>query len=122
MIAVRDVALTCHLQPTLPGPVIRRDVNLQCNTHDLIQHRDVWMEALPDIPTKRDVSIGVSIGVTSDKHYRDVGTHVNFDFKPPIRQRDVATMFMPEVTLKHDRASNTQAVVTRDFAGFANTM
>jgi hypothetical protein len=80
------------------------------------------MEALPDTPIKRDVSIGVSIGVTSDKHYRDVGTHVNFDYKPEIRQRDVATMFTPEAIQKHDRASNTQLVQTREFGAFANTM
>lgn len=80
------------------------------------------MEALPDIPIKRDVSIGVSIDVTSDKHFRDVGTHVNFDFKPEIRQRDVAVMFVPEVVQKQDRASNTQVVLTREFATFANTM
>ncbi|CAF4315370.1 unnamed protein product, partial [Rotaria magnacalcarata] len=85
---VRDVALTCHLQPTLPGPVAHRDVNVQCNRNDLIQQCDVSMEVIPDVPMKRDVSIGVSMGTTSDKHYRDVGTHVNFDFKPEIRQRD----------------------------------
>jgi hypothetical protein len=80
------------------------------------------MEALPDIPIKRDVSIGVSMGVTSDKHFRDVGTHVNFDYKPEIRQRDVAIMFVPEPIPKQDRASNTQPVQTREFATFANTM
>ena len=58
---VRDVALTCHLQPTLPSPVAHRDVSLQCNTDEFIQKRDVWMEAIPEVPTKRDVSIGVSI-------------------------------------------------------------
>jgi enolase len=113
------VALTCHLQPT---SVAHRDVNLQCNTDEFIQKRDVWMEALPDIPIKRDVSIGVAIDVTSDKHFRDVGTHVNFDFKPEVRQRDVAVMFVPEVVQKQDRASNTQPVQTREFATFANTM
>lgn len=114
--------MTCHLQPTLPGPVVRRDVNLQCNTHDLIKQRDVCMEAVPALPMKRDVAIGVSIGQTPDKHFRDVATHVNLDIKPPIRQRDVATMFMPEPILKSDRASNTQPVQTKDFATFANTM
>jgi hypothetical protein len=121
-ILVRDVGLTCHLQPTLPGPIARRDVNLQCNTHEFIQQRDVWMEALPDLPSKRDVSIGVAMCLTSDKHFRDVGTHVNFDYKPEIRQRDVATMFIPEPKPMNDRASNTNAVQTRDFAVFANTM
>ncbi len=116
------MALTCHLQPTLPGPVGHRDVNLQCNTDEFIQKRDVWMEAIPDVPTKRDVSIGVSIGVTSDKHYRDVGTHVNFDYKPEIRQRDVAIMFVPEPIQKHDRGSNTQLVQTREFGAFVDTM
>jgi hypothetical protein len=116
------VALTCHLQPTLPGPVAHRDVNLQCNTHEFIQQRDVWMEALPDVPIKRDVSIGVSFGDTSDKHFRDVGTHVNLDFKPEIRQRDVAVMITPEPIQKHDRASNTSTVQTREFGAFANTM
>ena len=119
---VRDVALTCHLQPTLPGPVTCRDVNLQCNTHEFIQQRDVWIEALPDVPVKRDVSIGVAIDVASDKHYRDVGTHVNFDYKPEIRQRDVAVMIVPEPIQRHDRASNTQTVQTREFGAFANTM
>jgi hypothetical protein len=119
---VRDVALTCHLQPTLPGPTAHRDVNLQCSADEIIHRRDVWIEALPDIPTKRDVSIGVAIGVTSDRHFRDVGTHVNFDYKPEIRQRDVAVMFVPETVQKHDRASNTQTVQTREFGGFANTM
>lgn len=80
------------------------------------------MEAVPDIPTKRDVAIGVSINVIPDKHYRDVGTHVNFDYKPEICQRDVATMFAPEPIEKYDRASNTSAIQTRDFNGFANTM
>ncbi|CAF4216875.1 unnamed protein product, partial [Rotaria magnacalcarata] len=56
--SVRDVALTCHLQPTLPDPVAHRDVNLQCDTDDIIQKRDVWIETLPDVPMKRDVSIG----------------------------------------------------------------
>ncbi len=119
---VRDVALTCHLQPTLPAPVAHRDVNLQCNTDEFIQKRDVWMEALPDIPLTRDVAIGVAINVTPDKHFRDVGTHVNFDYKPEIRQRDVAIMFTPEPIEKIDRASNTQSIQTRDFGGFANTM
>jgi hypothetical protein len=119
---VRDVALTCHLQPTLPNPVAHRDVNLQCNTDEFIQKRDVWMEALPEVPTKRDVSIGVSMNVTPDRHFRDVGTHVNFDYKPEIRQRDVAIMFTPEPIEKHDRASNTQTILTRDFGAFANTM
>jgi len=80
------------------------------------------MEALPEVPTKRDVSIGVSMNVTPDRHFRDVGTHVNFDYKPEIRQRDVAIMFTPEPIEKHDRASNTQTVLTRDFGAFANTM
>lgn len=80
------------------------------------------MEAMPDLPVMRDVSIGVSLGATSDKHFRDVATHVNFDYKPEVRQRDVATMFAPEPISKHDRASNTQAVQTREFATFANTM
>ncbi|UJR31990.1 hypothetical protein I4U23_019461 [Adineta vaga] len=120
--SVRDVALTCHLQPTLPGPVAHRDVNLQCNTDEFIQKRDVWMEALPDVPIKRDVSIGVSLNVPSDKHYRDVGTHVNFDYKPEVRQRDVAIMFVPEPILKHDRASNTQVVQTREFGAFVDTI
>lgn len=116
---VRDVALTCQLQPT---SVPCRDVNLQCNTDDFIKKRDVWMEAIPDTPVKRDVSIGVAINLTSDKHYRDVGTHVNLDFKPEIRQRDVAVMFTPEPVPKQDRASNTQSVQTREFGAFANTM
>ncbi|CAF0880180.1 unnamed protein product [Adineta ricciae] len=120
--SVRDVALTCHLQPTLPGPVGHRDVSLQCNTNEFIQKRDVWMEALPDVPIKRDVSIGVSLDVSSDKHYRDVGTHVNFDYKPEVRQRDVAIMFVPEPILKHDRASNTQVVQTREFGAFVDTI
>ncbi|CAF2854707.1 unnamed protein product [Rotaria sp. Silwood2] len=120
--SVRDVALTCHLQPTLPGPVAYRDVNLQCNRYDLIQQRDVSMEVVPDIPIKRDVSIGVSIGVTSDKHYRDVATHVNFDYKPEIRQRDVAVMIVPEPIQKHDRSSNTHIIQTREFGAFANTI
>ena len=119
---VRDVALTCQLQPTLPGPVAHRDVSLQCNKDDLIQTRDVWMEALPEIPVKRDVSIGVSLNVTPDRHFRDVGTHVNFDYKPEIRQRDVATMFAPEPIERIDRSSNTQLVQTRDFGAFADTM
>lgn len=80
------------------------------------------MEAVPDVPIKRDVSIGVSLGVSSDKHYRDVGTHVNFDYKPEVRQRDVAIMFVPEPILKHDRASNTQVVQTREFGAFVDTM
>ena len=88
----------------------------------MVEKRDVWIEALPDVPTKRDVSIGVSIGVTPDKHLRDVATHVNFDQKPEIRQRDVAVMIVPEPIAKQDRASNTQAVQTREFATFANTM
>ncbi|CAF5143251.1 unnamed protein product, partial [Rotaria magnacalcarata] len=71
---------------------------------------------------KRDVSIGVSMGTTSDKHYRDVGTHVNFDFKPEIRQRDVAIMFVPEPIQKHDQSSNTNIVQTREFGAFANTI
>ncbi|CAF1279168.1 unnamed protein product [Rotaria sp. Silwood1] len=120
--SVRDVALTCHLQPTLPGPVTHRDVNLQCNKYDLIQQRDVSMEVLPDIPIKRDVSIGVSIDITSDKHYRDVGTHVNFDYKPEIRQRDVAVMIVPEPIQKFDRSSNTNIIQTREFGAFANTI
>ncbi|CAF1460677.1 unnamed protein product [Adineta steineri] len=120
--SVRDVALTCHLQPTLPEPVAHRDVSLQCNTDEFIKKRDVWMEAIPDVPTKRDVSIGVAISLTSDKHYRDVGTHVNFDFKPEIRQRDVAIMFVPEPIQKHDRASNTQQVQTREFGAFVDTI
>lgn len=119
---VRDVALTCHLQPTLPGPVAHRDVNVQCNTQDIIQKRDVSMEVVPELPTKRDVSISVAIGVPSDKHYRDVGTHVNFDYKPEIRQRDVAVMFAPEPIKHHDQASNTNIVQTREFGSFANTM
>ncbi|CAF1281668.1 unnamed protein product [Rotaria sordida] len=120
--SVRDVALTCHLQPTLPGPVAHRDVNVQCNKYDLIQQRDVSMEVLPDIPTRRDVSIGVSLGVTTDKHYRDVATHVNFDYKPEIRQRDVAVMIVPEPIQKNDRSSNTQIIQTREFGAFANTI
>jgi hypothetical protein len=80
------------------------------------------MEALPDVPTTRDVSIGVSLDVTPDRHLRDVGTHVNFDYKPEIRQRDVATMFAPEPIEKLDRSSNTQPVQTREFGAFANTM
>lgn len=80
------------------------------------------MEVMPDAPIKRDVSIGVSIDVTSDKHYRDVGTHVNFDYKPEIRQRDVAVMFVPEPIEKFDRSSNTNIVQTKDFGQFANTM
>ncbi|CAF3102541.1 unnamed protein product [Rotaria socialis] len=120
--SVRDVALTCHLQPTLPGPVAHRDVNVQCNRNDLIQQCDVSMEVIPDVPMKRDVSIGVSIGTASDKHYRDVGTHVNFDFKPEIRQRDVAIMFVPEPIQKHDQSSNTNIVQTREFGVFANTI
>ncbi|CAF1136886.1 unnamed protein product [Rotaria sp. Silwood1] len=120
--SVRDVALTCHLQPTLPGPVSHRDVNLQCNTDEFIQKRDVWMEALPDVPIKRDVAIGVSINVTPDKHFRDVGTHVNFDYKPEICQRDVAIMFAPEPIEKYDRATNTQHIQTREFGAFANTI
>jgi hypothetical protein len=106
----------------LPGPVAHRDVNLQCNTDDFIQKRDVWMETVPDVPTKRDVSIVVSMNVKPDRHFRDVGTHVNFDYKPEIRQRDVAIMFAPEPIEKHDRASNTQTVQTREFGIFANTM
>ena len=31
-------------------------------------------------------------------------------------------MFVPETIQKHDRASNTQTVQTREFGGFANTM
>ncbi|CAF0876906.1 unnamed protein product [Rotaria sordida] len=120
--SVRDVALTCHLQPTLPGPVAHRDVNLQCNTDDFISKRDVWMETLPEVPTKRDVAIGVSINVTPDKHFRDVGTHVNFDYKPEIYQRDVAIMFTPEPIEKYDRATNTQHIQTREFGAFANTI
>lgn len=119
MFLVRDVGLTCNLQPTA---VAHRDVNVQCSTDQLIGKRDVWIEALPDVPMKRDVAIGVSIGVTSDKHLRDVATHVNFDLKPEIRQRDVAVMIVPEPILKQDRASNTQTVQTREFAMFANTM
>ena len=119
---VRDVALTCHLQPTQAAPVARRDVNLQCHTDEFIQKRDVCMEAIPDVPMQRDVSIGVSLDVRPDKHLRDVGTHVNLDYKPEIRQRDVGTMFTPELTEKHDRASNTALVQTRDFGSFANTM
>jgi len=80
------------------------------------------MEVLPDIPMKRDVSIGVAINIIPDKHFRDVGTHVNFDYKPEIRQRDVAIMFTPEPIEKIDRASNTQPTQTRDFGVFANTM
>ncbi|CAF3330091.1 unnamed protein product [Rotaria socialis] len=120
--SVRDVALTCHLQPTLPDPVAHRDVNLQCDTDDIIRKRDAWIETLPDVPMKRDVSIGVSINITPDKHFRDVGTHVNFDYKPEICQRDVATMFTPEPIEKNDRASNTQLIQTRDFGAFANTI
>ncbi|CAF2768137.1 unnamed protein product [Rotaria sp. Silwood2] len=120
--SVRDVALTCHLQPTLPAPVAHRDVNLQCNTDEFIQKRDVWMEAIPDVPTKRDVAIGVSINITPDKHFRDVGTHVNFDYKPEICQRDVAIMFAPEPIQKNDRATNTQHIQTREFGAFANTI
>ena len=122
MYLVRDVALTCYLQPTLADPVVHRDVNLQCSNYEFIQRRDVSMEVVPDTPVKRDVSIGVSIGTTCDKHYRNVSTHVNFDYKPEIRQRDVATMFVPEPTQKHDRSSNTHTVQTRDFGAFANTM
>ncbi|CAF1614470.1 unnamed protein product, partial [Adineta ricciae] len=120
--SVRDVALTCQLQPTLPDPVAHRDVSLQCNKDDLIQTRDVWMEALPEIPVKRDVSIGVSLNVIPDRHFRDVGTHVNFDYKPEIRQRDVATMFAPEPIERIDRSSNTQLIQTRDFGAFADTI
>ncbi|UJR14743.1 hypothetical protein I4U23_001734 [Adineta vaga] len=120
--SVRDVALTCHLQPTLPGPVACRDVSLQCNKDELIQKRDVWMEAIPEVPAKRDVSIGVSLNTTPDRHFRDVGTHVNLDFKPEIRQRDVATMFAPEPIERIDRSSNTQTVQTREFGLFANTI
>ncbi|CAF3261402.1 unnamed protein product, partial [Rotaria sp. Silwood2] len=76
---------------------------------------------LPDVPTKRDVAIGVSINVTPDKHFRDVGTHVNFDYKPEICQRDVAIMFAPEPIQKNDRATNTQHIQTREFGAFANT-
>ncbi|CAF0777396.1 unnamed protein product [Adineta steineri] len=120
--SVRDVGLTCHLQPTLPGPIAHRDVSLQCNTHEFIKTRDVWMEALPEVPIMRDVSIGVSLNVEPDRHFRDVGTHVNFDFKPEIVQRDVATMFAPEPIEKQDRSSNTQPVQTREFGAFANTI
>jgi len=117
--SVRDVGLTCNLQSKVVG---HRDVNLQCNTDEFIQKRDVWMEAIPEIPLTRDVSIGVAINTTPDKHFRDVGTHVNFDFKPEIRQRDVAIMFSPEPIEKFDRGSNTQMIQTRDFGMFANTM
>jgi enolase len=116
---VRDVALTCHLRP---APVAHRDVNLQCNTDEFIQKRDVCMEAVPDIPMTRDVSIGVALDVAPDKHFRDVGTHVNFDYKPEIRQRDVGIMFAPEPVEKMDRASNTKQIQTKDFGVFANTM
>ena len=102
--------------------VAHRDVSLQCNTDEFIQKRDVWMEAVPDVPTTRDVAIGVAIGVTPDKHFRDVGTHVNFDYKPEIRQRDVAVMFAPEPIEKTDRASNTHSIQTREIGLFANTM
>lgn len=119
---VRDVALTCHLQPTQAAPVARRDVNLQCHTDEFIQKRDVCMEAIAEVPTQRDVSIGVSLDVRPDRHFRDVGTHVNLDYKPEIRQRDVATMYTPEPIEKHDRSSNTALVQTRDFGSFANTM
>ena len=80
------------------------------------------MEALPEIHTKRDVSIGVSLNITQDKHFRNVGTHVNFDYKPEICQRDVAIMFVPEPIEKYDRASNTQFIQKREFGIFANTM
>jgi hypothetical protein len=116
---VRDVALTCQLQAT---SVAHRDVSLQCNTDEFIQKRDVWMEAVPDVPMTRDVAIGVAIDVTPDKHFRDVGTHVNFDYKPEVRQRDVAIMFAPEPIEKIDRASNTQSIQTREIGLFANTM
>lgn len=111
--------MTCQLQP---NRVSQRDVNLQCETDELIPKRDVAMEAIPDVPVTRDVSIGVAIDVTPDKHFRDVGTHVNFDFKPEIRQRDVAIMFAPEPIEKIDCGSNTQSVQTREFGMFANTM
>lgn len=119
MILVRDVALTCQLQPNRG---VHRDVSLQCQTDELIEKRDVCMEAIPDVPVMRDVAIGVAIDVTPDKHFRDVGTHVNFDYKPEVRQRDVAIMFTPEPIEKIDRASNTQLVQTREVGLFANTM
>lgn len=80
------------------------------------------METVPEIPMKRDVAIGVSINITPDKHFRDVGTSVNFDYKPEIQQRDVAIMFAPEPIDKQDRSSNTHIVQTREFGAFANTM
>jgi hypothetical protein len=119
---VRDVALTCHLQPTAANPVGQRHVNLQCDVQDLIQRRDVCMEAVPDVPLKRDVAIGVVLDTVPDRHLRDVGTHVNFDFRPEIRQRDVAMMCVPEPIDQCDRSSNTQIVQTRDFGVFVNTM
>jgi hypothetical protein len=104
------------------GPPPHRDVNLQCNTDEFIEKRDVSLEAIPDMPICRDVAIDVSLDMSPDRYYRDVGTHVNFDYKPKIHQRDVAIMFAPRPIEQHDQASNTQRILTRDFAALVNTM
>lgn len=121
-ISVRDVALTCQLQPTQREPLVVRDVNLQCNSEEILMKRDVCLETLPEKPIQRDVSISVALDVSPDRHLRNVGTHVNFDYRPEIKQRDVGTMFTPPTILTKDRASNTQFIQTRDFAATVNTM
>ena len=107
------------MQATLPDSIICRDVNLQCNSEDVLLRRDVCMEAIPEMPVQRDVGIGVSLDAEPDRHFRDVGTHVNFDYKSEIHQRDVATMFRPETI---EQASNTKMIQTRNFATAVNTM